>query len=313
IQNKTLTEIEAFLNNNLLTAIKISSLSENLHSSLLSDGPSSCTHDQLGVIQSARSLEPPMNLPLIATPSAKEQDKDQLGTELNYNNDFLTRTKNTQYLRQTEELPKQCTDSSLPFCENVTERKKHEVHYRSKTQHNVKNFDKICSSNPLHCGVSGSNTSDVNLQARPSDLSHSIPSPLPLGIDCNTDFKITADKIKPEETVYDADMELTASDVGELLSVTSKDKLHQNKNSSANSDKVSANFRRVKYPKEKTKSKPKTSSNSYAEGRHPKTESSTASKTNLSGIQISKNQRESEQLPTGRSLVQQNFKNTSKC
>ncbi|NXE45642.1 SGO2 protein, partial [Casuarius casuarius] len=130
--------------------------------------------------------------------------------------------------------------------------------------------------------------------------SRSIPSPLQLSSECNIDFKIPVDKIKPEETVYDADMELTASDVGELLTVTAKDKLHQNKNSNANSDKIPANFRRVKYSKEKTKSKPKVSSNSYAEERHPKTDSSTDSKTNDSGTQIFQNQ--TEQLPTGNSL-----------
>ncbi|XP_064371252.1 shugoshin 2 isoform X2 [Dromaius novaehollandiae] len=373
-QNKTLTEIEAFLNNNLLTAIEISSLSEHLQSSLpLSDGPSSCTDDQFrSTCQSARSLELPVKLPLIATSNAKQQDspsvcevlnscksttvlskeihsdqlrcalslpsdknnqksneidqveatvdtktflkENQLSTELNCNNVFLTHVNDAQYPRQSEELTKQYTDSSLPFCGNVTERKKYAVHYRSKTQSVIKDFDKKCSSNNLlHCGInSSSNTNDMNLQARSSGLSRSIPSPLQLSSECNIDFKIPVDKIKPEETIYDADMELTASDVGELLTVTAKDKdkLHQNKNSNASSDKIPANFRRVKYSKEKTKSKPKVSSNSYAEERHPKTDSSTDSKTNDSGTQIFQNQ--TEQLPTWNSLGILSLKNTSK-
>ncbi|XP_068804295.1 shugoshin 2 isoform X2 [Struthio camelus] len=370
--NKTLIEIEAFLSNNLLTAIEISSLSQNLQSSLpLSDGPSSCSDNQFrSTYLSARSLELPVKLPLTAPSNAKQQDspsvcevlnscksttilskevhsdklrfalslpsdknnqksneidqveatvdtntflkENQLRTELKCNSVFLTHVNNAQYQRQSEELTKQYTGSSLPFCGNVTERKKHTAHDKSKTQHNIKDFDKKCSSNSLlHCGInSSSNTNDMSCHARSSDLSHSIPSPLQLSSECNIDFKISVDKIKPEETVYDADMELTASDVGELLTVTSKDKLHQNKNSNANSGETSANFRRVKYSKEKTKSKPKVSSDFYAEETCSKANSSTDSKTNDLATQMFQNQ--TEQLPTGNSLEKQSLKNTSK-
>ncbi|XP_062435387.1 shugoshin 2 isoform X2 [Rhea pennata] len=345
---------------------------QNLQSSLLlSERDSSCTDDQVrSICKSARSLELPVKLPLIAASNAKQQDspsmceelnscttttilskevhsdqlrfalslpsnknnqksneidqveatedtntflkENQLATELNCNNVILTRLSSAQYPRQSKELTKQCTDSSLPFCGNVTERKKHAIHYRSKTQPNIKNSDKKCSSNNLlHCDINGSsNSNDVNLQAKSSGLSCSIPSPLHFSSENNIRFKMPVDKIKPEETVYDADMELTASNVGELLTVTSKDKLHQNKNSNANSDKTPANFRRVNYSKEKMKSKPKVSSHSYAEERRSKTDSSIDSKTSDSGTQIFQNQ--TEQLPTENSLGKLSLKNTSK-
>ncbi|KAM6348558.1 shugoshin 2 [Alca torda] len=76
MQNKTLTEMEAFLNYNLLTAIEISSLSENNQSSLpLSAGLSSPTDDRFkSTCHSARSVELPVKLPLIATANTKQQD-----------------------------------------------------------------------------------------------------------------------------------------------------------------------------------------------------------------------------------------------
>ncbi|XP_074685620.1 shugoshin 2 [Strix aluco] len=376
--NKTLKEIEAFLNDNLLTAIEISSLSENLQSPLpLAAGPSSPTDSQFeSRCQSARSVELPVKLPLIATANAKQQDspsvceipnsykcttilskkmhsdqfklalslpsgtnnqklieidpveasidniflkENQLSTELTCNSTFLTHDKNTQSLRQSEELTKQYNDSSLPFCGNVTERKKRAVLHKSKTQPNRKNFDKNCSSDNLpHHGInSGSNTNDMNLQESSSDLSRIIPSALKFSNENKIDFKklLFTDKMKPEETVYDADMELTASDAGELLTVTTKDKdkLHQNTNSSANSDKILASFRKVKYSKknkEKIKSKTEVSSNLYAEERHTRADNSEISKTTDSQNQLFQSQ--TEQLPTGSSAGKQSLLNTSK-
>ncbi|XP_074949926.1 shugoshin 2 [Phalacrocorax aristotelis] len=379
--NKTLIEIEAFLNDNLLTAIEISSPSENLQSSLpLPSGPSSPADDHQfkSACQFARSVELPMKPPLTAKANAKQQDspsvceipnfykhpiifskemhsdqvkfalslpsgasnqklieidpvetsvdrnlffrENQLCTELTCNSAFLTHVKNTESLRQSEELTKQYNDSSLSFCGNVTERKKHAVLCESETQPNIKDFDKKCSSNNLpHYGInSSSNTNDMNLQESSSNLSRIVLSPLEFSNENKTDFKkmLFTNKMKPEETVYDADMELTTSDVGELLTVTAKDKdkLHQNKNSNARSDKILGNFRKVKYSKkdkEKIKCKTEDSSNLYSEERHTRADSSKISKATDSPTPLVQSQR--EELPAGNPVRNQSLLNTSKC
>ncbi|NWT96769.1 SGO2 protein, partial [Urocynchramus pylzowi] len=138
-----------------------------------------------------------------------------------------------------------------------------------------------------------------------------IPSPLKFNSESKTDFNKLpfTDKMKPEETVYDADMELTASDASELLTVTAKGnyKLHQNKVNNASSDKTLPNFRKVKYSKkdkEKIKSKSEVHSNLHAEERHSSADSSETSETTASQTQLFQSQ--TEQLPTGNSVEQQN-------
>ncbi|NXH43233.1 SGO2 protein, partial [Dicaeum eximium] len=137
-----------------------------------------------------------------------------------------------------------------------------------------------------------------------------IPSPFKFNSESKTDFKkmLFTDKMKPEETVYDADMELTASDASELLTVTAKGnyKLHQNKNN-ANSDKTLPNFRKVKYSKkdkEKIKSKTELHSNLHAEERHSRADNSETPETIGSQTQLFQSQ--TEQLATGNSVEQQN-------
>lgn len=199
----------------------------------------------------------------------------------------------------------------------MTERKKHAVLQQAKTQTEVKDFDEKCSSNnlPLHGLNSSSNTNDMNLLERSSDLSHVIPSPFKFSAESKTGFKtlLFTDKMKPEETVYDADMELTASDAGELLTVTAKekDKLHKNKNSNAKSDKILANFRKVKYSKkdkEKIRRKTEVSSDLHAEERHMKADSSDVSNTTDSQLL----QSQTEQPPTENSTGKQCLLNTRK-
>ncbi|XP_071897460.1 shugoshin 2 isoform X3 [Anas platyrhynchos] len=241
-------------------------------------------------------------------------EENHLHGELYYNSAFLTHINNTQSLRQSEELIKQ-KNISLPFCGNVPERRNHAALYRSKPQPNINDLDKKCISDMHHHG-SSSQTNYMNLQGSSSGLSHIIPSPLEFNSEGNIEFKsmLLIDKTKPEETVYDADMELTASDAGELLTVTSKDKdkLHQNKNNNANSDKILGNFRRVKYSKndkEKMKSKTEVSSDLYAEERHTRADKSKVSKITESQTQLFQSQ--TEQQPTKKSLQKQNLPNTN--
>ncbi|XP_069716925.1 shugoshin 2 [Phaenicophaeus curvirostris] len=375
--NKTLKDIGAFLNNKFLTAIEISSLSENLqHAFLLSADPSNPAHDQFNnTHQPARPVELPVELPSVTTANAKQQDsasvsgipnsykcttvlsmemhsdqdkfaslfpcgtnneklietdpvettsdktifskENKLSTEPSCNSAFLTDTKTTQSLGQSEKLTKQYNDSSVPFGGNITERKKRAVRCKPKPHPKKEDFDQTRSSNKLpHHINSGSNTNDMNLQERSSDLSHIIPSPLEFSKESKTEYKkmLFANKMKAEETVYDADMELTASDAGELLTVIAKDKgkLNRNKNSNAHSDEIIGDFRKVKYSKkdkEKIKSKTEVYSNFYTDEGHGRADSSKVSKTTDSQNQLFQSQ--TEQLPTGNSVSQHSLLNTS--
>ncbi|KFO52853.1 Shugoshin-like 2, partial [Corvus brachyrhynchos] len=310
MQNKTLIGIDAFLNENLLTAIEISSPSEHLQSSFpLSAGPSSPTGDEFrSACQSARSVELPAKLPFIATANAKQQgspsQETQLHAELSCNSAFVTHGKNTQSLEQAEEATEQYRGGSLPSCEHGTERKKNAVLCKSKPQPNIKDFDKKHRSlNLPHRDInSSSNANDTNLQEGSSDLSRIIPSPLKFSNESQTDFNKLpfTDKMKPEETVYDAEMELTASDASELLTVTAKGNynFHKNKISNANSDQILANFRKVKYSKknkEKIKSKTEVHSNLHEKERYTRADNSETSETTDSQIQLFQSQ--TEQLP----------------
>ncbi|XP_062354554.1 shugoshin 1-like [Cinclus cinclus] len=236
----------------------------------------------------------------------------QLCAELSCSSAFPAHGKNTQSLEQSEELTKQYHGSSLPSHENVTERKKNAVLCKSKTQPNIKNFDKKCGSLnlPQRDINSSSDTNDRNLQEGSSDLSGIIPPPLQFNSESKTDSSklLFTDKTKPEETVYDADMELTASDASELLTVTAKGnyKWHRNKTNNANSDKLLPNFRKVKYSKkdkEKIKSKTEVHSNLHAEEKHSRADNSEISETTDSQAQLFRSQ--PEQLPTGNSVEQE--------
>uniref|UniRef100_A0A8C6JZ87 Uncharacterized protein n=1 Tax=Melopsittacus undulatus TaxID=13146 RepID=A0A8C6JZ87_MELUD len=246
--------------------------------------------------------------------------ENQLHTEPTCDSALLTHVKNTQSLREPEELTKQHDRSSLPLNRNVTERKKDKELLKSKTKPNIKEFDKKCSSDNLpYYGINrSSNTNDTNLQESSSDLPCVIPSALKFNNESRTDFKklLLTDKMKREETVYGADMELTASDAGELLAITvkDKDKFHQNRNSNANSDdKILANFRKVKYSKkdkEKIKSKTEVHSDLYAEEGHTMADNSEVSKATESQIQLFQNQ--TEHLPTRNPVGKPSLPNTSK-
>lgn len=73
--NKSLTGIDAFLKENLLTAIQISSPSEALQSAF----PLSTGHKFRSARQSAQSIESPAKLPFTATADAEQQGNPSLG------------------------------------------------------------------------------------------------------------------------------------------------------------------------------------------------------------------------------------------
>ncbi|XP_061858436.1 shugoshin 1 [Colius striatus] len=258
----------------------------------------------------------PLETSIDKTVSSKE---NQLCIEVICNSTFLPHDKTTQSLRQSGKLTKQYNNSSLPIHGNVTKRKKLAVLHKSEIQPNIKDFVKKCSSDNLpHYGIdSGISTNDMNLQESSSDLSHIIPLPLKFRNENKIDFKklLFTDKRKPEETVYYADMDLTASHAGELLTVTvkGKDKLHQNKVSNANSDKILANFRKVKYSKkdkEKMKSMTEVNSNLYTEESHAWADSSKIAET--TDLQTQLFQSLTEELPTRNSVEKQSLLDTSK-
>ncbi|XP_067994034.1 shugoshin 2 isoform X1 [Melanerpes formicivorus] len=146
--------------------------------------------------------------------------------------------------------------------------------------------------------------------------SNPIPSPLKVSNESTMDLKklLCTIKLKSEETLYDADMEMTVSDAGELLTVTAKDKdkLYQNRSSNANFDKTLASFRKAKYSKkdkEKIKSKMEVGSSLYAEERQSRTDDGEVPKAADSQTQLFESQ--TEQLPTGNSVEKQSLPNAS--
>ncbi|XP_067404010.1 shugoshin 2 [Emydura macquarii macquarii] len=303
--NKTLIEIEAFMNNNLLTAIEMCSFSEHLQNPLpLSSGQSSCAdHQSKTSYHSVRTVGMPMKVPLIAAQNAKQQDsssvceksddlcnlisvvsnevcagqisvelleneknkqksneidkmetvfdsniffrENQPCTQLSSNNALVSDLDNVPSVGQSEALTKP-HDSPLPFCGNVTERKQHAISCRSNTHAGIVDFNKkVTPSNGSHWSIDKGN--NIN-EMKPNVLSHPGSSLQP-----RNEFKTDSNEVhfgnqlKPEETVYDTDMELTASDVGKILTVTSKAKNKMNSNTK--SDQISANLRKVRKPK----------------------------------------------------------------
>uniref|UniRef100_A0A8C3TID9 Uncharacterized protein n=1 Tax=Catharus ustulatus TaxID=91951 RepID=A0A8C3TID9_CATUS len=78
--NKSLTGIDAFLKENLLTAIQISSPSEVLQSAF----PLSTGHNFRSAHQSAQSTESPAKLPFIATADAEQQGNPSLALQAQF-------------------------------------------------------------------------------------------------------------------------------------------------------------------------------------------------------------------------------------
>ncbi|CAM5089893.1 unnamed protein product [Natator depressus] len=375
--NKTLIEIEAFMNNNLLTAIEMSSFSEHIQNplTLTSGQSSSVDHQSKTSYHSVRSVRMPMKESLIAVHNAKQQgspllceksedlcnltsvvsneicpaqisvellleseknnqksneiDKmetifdsniffreNQPCTLLSSSSALMSDLDNVPSVGQSEEFTKP-HDSPLPFCGNVTERKKHATSCRSNAHAGIVDFNKkMTPSNMSDWSIDrGDTTNEMSLQAKPNVLSHP-GSPL----QPSSEFKTNSNEVhfgnqlKPEETVYDTEMELTASDVGKILTITSKAK--NKRNSNAKTFKISANLRKVRYSnkgkkdKEKIKSDPKGSSDFHSEKRHTNTEKIIDSNTNESDTP--KFQLEAEQVAKRNALGELTLQRTNK-
>ncbi|KAM9123102.1 shugoshin 2 [Pangshura tecta] len=197
---------------------------------------------------------------------------------LSSNSALMSDLDNVPSVGQSEEFTKP-HDSPLPLCGNVTERKKHATSCRSNAHTGIVDINrKVTPSNVSDWSIDkGNPTNEMSMQAKPNMLSHP-DSPL----HPSNEFKTNSNEVyfgnqlKPEETVYDTEMELTASDVGKILTITSKAK--NKRNSNAKTDKISANLRKVKHSntgkkdKEKIKSNPKGGSDFHSEKRHKNTE-----------------------------------------
>ncbi|XP_067319315.1 shugoshin 2, partial [Anolis sagrei] len=284
--NKTLIEMETFLNNNLLTAIEISTISEHIPK-MLELGRDLCNSCQQSEISNHQIRSIRGNISATYTSEndgekqgclcvtevadltkempelSKESATNQVRSLLHFPEKMLkpnetNKMKNVlfakAFLKENQPSMQQVSSSASvmelndstsageskannsPFPINgyVTERKKQNSDTKTKQERTLRCFtDRVRDTNSI------SNEID------PNGISHGESFPESGNAPACGDQVCSINEQKSEETVYDADMEMTASELGEIVIIKSKAK---EKNAQrVNAGKNPANLRKVSY------------------------------------------------------------------
>ncbi|KAJ7345477.1 hypothetical protein JRQ81_001427 [Phrynocephalus forsythii] len=291
--NKTLIKIEAFLNNNLLTAIEMTIIPEHIAKSVTLEDQCNSSDHQI------RSVEQHGDIPYIAKHEGKKQDEivvckaldhlkhifvlsaeaaaDQMSPGLSVaegmqhsseTNKMETVLVTNIFAKENQSSVEQLSSNALnvglenessvgecekhskagnspfPICGYVTKRKKRDMVCKSITPNDSdrKTDLKItsdCSTDTV------STTNEICYEIAPKGASHIELCSQPRNEPGHTGKVSFSNDHTSEETVYDTDMELTASDLGEILIIKSKGK-ERNTNIIKGSKK-SSGLREMKY------------------------------------------------------------------
>ncbi|XP_033025244.1 shugoshin 2 [Lacerta agilis] len=291
--NKILIELEAFMNNNISTAIEMSTLSEHIQKPLeletdhcnssgqqpeFSDQPIRTIRKHVSTQTEEHDGNQQSNISVCIADdlvTSKETAAAQINAELFVSEKNISKSSETNKIEtvfitnkftkenpscmdqmssrtfnpdldnasSVEKYERQSKAHNSPFLIHryVTERKKRGLSCTSNIQSTINNFESKTEQNSiLHCDTDKVHTIG---QMAPKDVSCT-KSSQPRKEPDHTDKLCFINGKKPEETVYDADMELTASELGEILLIKSKARVENAK--IVKTDKISANLRKVK-------------------------------------------------------------------